>query len=54
MSSLLPKKNKKTLVKLSTLAIIKKIITQKIAPSLRQKTSHSLGDLHVGDCKFKG
>lgn len=53
MSSLLPKKNKTTLAKLSTSAVIKKIITQKIAPSLKQKTSCSLGNLHIGDCKFK-
>lgn len=53
MSSLLPKKKKMTLAKLSTSAIIKKIIIEKIALSLKQKTNYRLGNLHIDDCKFK-
>lgn len=48
--SLLLERNKKTLVKLLTLAIIKKAITQKIALDLSQKTSCSLNNLHSDDC----
>lgn len=44
-------KNQKTLVKLFVSAAITRAITQKIVPSLRQKTSSSFGNLHIDDCK---